>query len=745
VQGLDDFRWVAAHKHGYIREFLDDAMRIPGYFAPNRIRREVNKLLSKRRMDRGEGTGMAFLKPSAGCPKEMFYSNQSFFRRGATPLPAGVTPLKVDAIAHLHKLSCSDCKFLPEGVLCTRGATYCNLITFGWDPWFFPEPSIHRPILSKPNREYKGNSTKANKFPQTLSKAFSKYEMWSAERLPNHARLVRFDPASDVEHGFSRGYSVVIVDPYTNERQEWVEQFIGVPSPMGISLKRTEVIRAANFTVDGAESWKLWSASPGRQGLPYSDYKRFYAHRGGIDITRGEEHLLEANSQLEEQGQPPIKGRATIDTSASDINTRAWTPAFTADSSAADILFKEAYMAQGDLATYFLNFPLAERAWAMFVVYLRDSFWRLRCASFGFGPCPYYCSGWSAEVKSWFTNIHLLPIASFVDNFLTVGKGFKEAERRLELMIETVAPAGFTIPRDYAISKRMVYLGILYDTDKMTMSIDSLKAMALEAVLTDALRVIQEGKSLSATDINSIAGRMENMSQVWQTGKAYTRIWWTYLKYGRSLYPHLYERLHSHTRAWINQLRVWSKGETSGAEIPLLTWDVLCSTPGSIRVIQSDASGIVDHGFGYISYTWKGNDEDDQHDGEFVAHGWDEEYHFIHSHHGELQPYLHHLRDASFTDCLLLCISDNESAMWSINKGSCKDDDSLTTLIEILEIADSKRIQLLGFWIPREINEVPDYLSHLTNILHSQNVRGPISEGFEPHTAGADSRGESSA
>jgi hypothetical protein len=485
------------------------------------------------------------------------------------------------------------------------------------------------------------------------------------------------------------------------------------------------------YTTDGEMPWRHWSTSIGKD-RPYTDYEKYYVHvKRGVDIKRGDEHLAEANAQLAAQGLPPIKGRATIDTSASDINHRAWTPPFTADTSAADILYKGAWMIQGDLATYFLNFPLAFRAWSMFVVNWDDWFWRLRCCCFGFGPCPYYCSAWSAEVKAWFTNIHKLPIAHFVDNFLSVGPNEKEAEARRDLMCNTVEKVGFTIPKDYPISKQMVYLGVLYDTDRMMMSIDSVKSMALLGVLNEALRDIRQRKHLSITDTTSIAGRMENMSQVWQTGKVYTRIWWTYLKHGSRLYPHLSTRLEAHTKKWIGQLEVWTKGETSGSEMPLWTWDVIKSTPGCFRIIQSDSSGLFDHGFGYIKYLWEGFEPEDKHTGEYVAHRWDDEYDFVHSNHGELQPLLHHLCDTTFTDCLLLFLSDNESAVWGINKGACDNDESLQTLIRILELADSRRIQLLGLWLPREANTIPDYLSHLTNILATHHTRGRIEEDVE--------------
>ena len=733
--GLKDrLVWRAAHKYESVERWLRFVMGKPGLFQPNALRRETNKLLSRRRMERAQGTGLAYTKPSAGCPEEMFNANIEFFRWGNTPVPAGASPLNADSIAHLHQLSCKDCLKLRGSSfpLCRRGAAYYNLIKFGWDPVFDPEPSAREPILSKEGRDYCGNSKKVAQYPTSTAKAFGKYiSSGSAERLPPHTRLVQQLGATDNTAGLRRGSSSVVVDSYVNESGEVVPLWVGVPSPMGFVLKRTEVMRGLMFTINGELPWKLWSTTIGRD-RPYSDYKKFYAHvKGGVDIRRGDEHLAEANAQLEAQGFPPIKGRATIDTSASDINARAWTPPFTCDISAADILFRGAVMVQGDLATYFLNFPLAFRAWSMFVVFLAGAYWRLRCCCFGFGPCPYYCSAWSAEIRAWLKNIYHIPCVNFMDNFLSVGKDEAEALARLELMESTVRGPGFSIPRDYPISRQMVYLGILYDTDKMVMSIDRIKAMALLGVLQEALGDIRRRKPISATNITSIAGRLESVSQVWQSGRVYTRIWWTYLKHGQSLFPHLFERLENHTGKWIEMLKIWTVGEISGREIPLWTWDVIKSTPGAFRILQSDSSGLDDHGFGYIKYQWVGFEPEDKHEGEFVAQQWDEGYRFIHSHHGELQPLLHHLKESDFTECFLLFLSDNESAVWGINKGSCKDEISLQTLVEILDIADSRKIQLLGMWIPREENEVPDYLTHLTNILSTHLTTGRIEEDVD--------------
>ena len=64
-------------------------------------------------------------------------------------------------------------------------------------------------------------------------------------------------------------------------------------------------------------------------------------------------------------------------------------------------------------------------------------------------------------------------------------------------------------------------------------------------------------------------------------------------------------------------------------------------------------------------------------------------------------------------------VSDSQSAVVGVNKGTCRPDDGLAVLALILERCNLRGIVLLAFWIPRELNRVSDYLSHLPTLLRS--------------------------
>ena len=64
------------------------------------------------------------------------------------------------------------------------------------------------------------------------------------------------------------------------------------------------------------------------------------------------------------------------------------------------------------------------------------------------------------------------------------------------------------------------------------------------------------------------------------------------------------------------------------------------------------------------------------------------------------------------------------AAVWSVNKGRCRANLSAPTLEKILSTCDKHRIFLVLLWVPREENEVADYLSHLSYVMNRKEVRG---------------------
>ena len=134
-------------------------------------------------------------------------------------------------------------------------------------------------------------------------------------------------------------------------------------------------------------------------------------------------------------------------------------------------------------------------------------------------------------------------------------------------------------------------------------------------------------------------------------------------------------------------------------------------------MIASDASGI--DGFGYY---WGNIDAEDF---SVYAKKWGGKYEFVSSHTGELQALRHFLEFNFDKDCkVLIWITDCLSAMFTVNKGRCREESGLKVLEDVLQMCDDYKVQLLALWVPRDSNMISDYLSHLCVILNRDEYEG---------------------
>ena len=129
-------------------------------------------------------------------------------------------------------------------------------------------------------------------------------------------------------------------------------------------------------------------------------------------------------------------------------------------------------------------------------------------------------------------------------------------------------------------------------------------------------------------------------------------------------------------------------------------------------MVQSDASGVDGFGFFY------GTIDDDN--PSFVSRSFPATQSRRSSHALELAALASFLQFDATPNCLLVWVTDSSAGVWSVNKGRCHVEEDL---LQILTIADDRRIQLLALLVPREINQSADYLSHLSYMLNREEVR----------------------
>ena len=455
-------------------------------------------------------------------------------------------------------------------------------------------------------------------------------------------------------------------------------------------------------------------------------------------IIHDDVSLAAANSCLHILGHSPIKARITNDLSASGINGASYTPPFRYPSLSDGIAIvdRNCWLAKGDITRYFYCFPLALCVLPLFLVrYFGKLFHFTRCP-FGLSSCPYYCSAWGAEFSKWVKGAKI-PCSHMMDDWLTRGTSREEALGNLASIKALLEPAGLTFdPSKDDCSQRLVFLGVLIDTVSMKLRFDPLQARVVCLLLNEALALLLDGSlsSFSKTDIRSIAGKLSWYSEALQSGRLHTHSWWKFFRFGAHLSSDSLAILIEDTEWWIKTTSRWGEGSENGFECPILSASELANNPDALYLLQSDASGP--DGYGYIHGYLR--EEDPQ----FYSQQWTESEYFGSSHHGELQPLVHFLSNTSLSNVLLVWTTDSLAAMFSIDKGRCFEEISLPSLRIILELCDTKGILLVALWTPRELNQLTDYLSHLSVYLNRSSVEGRTSQLSLRSGSSSDSRGE---
>lgn len=314
--------------------------------------------------------------------------------------------------------------------------------------------------------------------------------------------------------------------------------------------------------------------------------------------------------------------------------------------------------------------------------------------------------------------------AHMVDDWMTVGTTEDEAREKLTIMEETLISAGFYLSQKTKLSQKEVLLGVLLDTTTMTMRFDATQAQGTRILLEQQLTIIAGNKHPDTTIIRHICGKLNWYAEVIQSGRLHLAYWWQYERHGRGLFPKSKQSLVADTQWWINILRVWETGESSSLSYPMLSTHRLFNKRRSVYVLHSDASGTDGHGFHgsfledeaqeYHSYSWTNTDQQCPQS----------------SHAAELAALAQAIEELTTPQRppieLLIWVSDSQSAVYSINKGTSRKSEGYNVLSHIMEMCDTHRITIAGLWIPREENQLADYLSHLSHSLNRAHVSGSI-------------------
>ena len=438
----------------------------------------------------------------------------------------------------------------------------------------------------------------------------------------------------------------------------------------------------------------------------------------GIYIS-DEDSLNAANIALELLKIPPVKARITNDLSRSGVNElTASKPGFSYSSlhDFMAIVYKDCYMCKTDIARFFPNFKLSPKSYHLFGVKLNGVSYVATSCVFGYTLCPYFCSAYAGEIARWFRYFHRLPVANYMDDFMSVGYNKKQGRMHLDKLENTITSVGLTIAVDKSeIEQELLILGFWFSSITMTLKVDHLQAVNMGIMLNNLLKLILTGKQFERTMVHHLCGKMNFYAEVLQSGRARLRSFWCYLKYGLRLSKELKKELIEDTKWWISLFDEWSKSKDHP-----ITFQIDKTCRGDIVVFNSDASG--NDGFGYRY----GRLDDDL---IFWSSPWYDDYQPLGSSGvAELQAPLHYIRNCNLKNTTVVWLTDNLNNAYSINKGRAINPQPNFIIKLIFDLCDQKAIIFLAFWIPREINTITDFLSHFSTIRNKRFIVGYTSE-----------------
>lgn len=423
-----------------------------------------------------------------------------------------------------------------------------------------------------------------------------------------------------------------------------------------------------------------------------------------------------------------VKVRTITDCKSSGLNERAGPAPFFRSSKIGHLLqhvVRDGWIAVTDASQYFLMFPLAEESRDFFRLFWDGKTLRSARACFGFNRCPYFTLTFTAVFREFIEEQikKALPrstvgVAAMTDDFGITSARESDVRMALAITESTLHSVGFATAKT-RVDQRVQYLGVIIDTQTMSMSFDAGQAEATSRRLEAVLALVKNRRAVPESELASLLGKLGWWCEVMQAGRAHTRSLFLLQVHGSALFEAQFSRVESDLVWWLTRVDPWRRDQLSGREYPILSCDALRSDPEACYVIQSDASGTDGAGFFHGALS--------EANPAFSSWVWTEELSFITSHHGELAALLVFARETEIENCLLLWVSDSSAAVWSVNKGRCREEEGLAALLEIFDRLDDRRISVIALWVPREQNQVADHLSHLAHLIHRTHTSGRLS------------------
>lgn len=318
---------------------------------------------------------------------------------------------------------------------------------------------------------------------------------------------------------------------------------------------------------------------------------------------------------------------------------------------------------------------------------------------FGAKRSPYIFTELTQAVRRIMSDKYQAQTVAYLDDFLVVGKSKEECNNHLNNLMTLVRRLGFSINygKVSAPTKRIVFLGIVLDTEKMTLELPQVKLKELETLLKQTIC----RQKITKRSLQSLAGKLTWASQCIYGGRYHVRR--IQDKINSLSAPRHYTRVTCDMKAdmwwWISFMSVFN------GSVPMLE-----DRTSSLLYVDACpvASGAV-HGDKFLYTPWAS------------WHG-SQELHINYKETLSLEPAATYWAP-QWTNKKVFILCDNQAAVSIINRGTSRNRFVMDSLRRVFWLSAIYNFRLHAIYLPGRHNYVADAVSRLHepyNVLRSK-------------------------
>ena len=420
------------------------------------------------------------------------------------------------------------------------------------------------------------------------------------------------------------------------------------------------------------------------------------------DVTISDEGTMaKVNAALHPR---EIKLRVCLDLTSSGVNSAqpSFPFSYASPDDAAALMSPGCWMAKLDLDAMFLSMPISYRSRRFFGFRVRNKVYYYRRTPFGGKLFPAVMTAFMAEVSAIAHSRGVERVVGYMDDFIVMAATAEDCQRDLDIVIDILVSHGWSIARDKVTKPSQVceFLGIIFDSNRMALTIDASKAQVVLYKLLAVEKMVSSGVISDPQLLASVTGNLSWFSGVVTTGRLYLRAFYDLSRSSASCTDGIPSTFEPALQWWKTTLLTWSDSKMVGNNVRLLA----PSSATEFIYYQGDAG---DDGMGFFHRPVGAPDI------HWHAAAWPGVVPFS-STEKELSTLLWALtlHGESWANRVVVGVFDSSASALGINNGTSTSPACWFLLKQIYEAADRHSINLAALWTPRESNTFADMLTH---------------------------------